>query len=231
MVCKVLVMKSKMAYAIPFFVFFLACEAFAMDIRIDFSLGSGAAGNNWNSLSASNLKAGTTSLIDHDTGASTGVTVTGTGFDTDYIGSISTLPTWWDGGTQAQDRIYFYDNGPQTGSITLAGLSISQAYKLEVFSAGDFAERVISANSTFGVNSRTGLVDSAWHGITDGTAGWLTWDNLTPTVGGTVDITFDSLSANYVPVNALRITNVPEPTALSLMGLGLIFCLGRRRTV
>ena len=209
----------------------LAFEAFALDLRIDFSLGSGAAGNNWNSLSASSLTGGITSLIDHDTGASTGVTVTGTGFNTDYIGSITTLPSWWDGGTQAQDRIYYYDNGPQTGSITLAGLSSSQVYKLELFSEGDYAERAIAANSSFGINSRTGLLDSAWHGITDGTAGWLIWDNLMPTAGGLVNITFDSLTSNYVPVNALRITNVPEPSVLSLLGVGSLLLFRQRRKV
>jgi hypothetical protein len=75
------------------------------------------------------------------------------------------------------------------------------------------------------------LIDSAWHGIDDGMQGSLVWDNLMPTAGGIVSITFDSLTSNYVPVNALRITNVPEPSALSLTGLGLVFCLRRRRTV
>ena len=223
--------KIKFLPALLFSLLLSPWQAFSIDLRIDFSLGSGAAGNNWNSLSASSLTGGITSLIDHDTGASTGVTVTGTGFNTDYIGSITTLPSWWDGGTQAQDRIYYYDNGPQTGSITLAGLSSSQAYKLEVFSAGDFDERAIAANSSFGINSRTGLLDSAWHGITDGTAGWLIWDNLMPTAGGTVNITFDSLSTNYVPVNALRITNVPEPSVLSLLGVGSLLLFRQRRKV
>lgn len=223
--------KIKFLPALLFSLLLSPWQAFSIDLRIDFSLGSGAAGNNWNSLSASSLTGGITSLIDHDTGASTGVTVTGTGWTTDYIGSLTTLPSWWDGGTQAQDRIYYYDNGPQTGSITLAGLSSSQAYKLEVFSAGDFDDRAIAANSSFGINSRTGLLDSAWHGITDGTAGWLIWDNLMPTAGGTVNITFDSLSTNYVPVNALRITNVPEPSVLSLLGVGSLLWLQRRRKV
>jgi|GEM_PF-4778716 len=223
--------KIKFLPALLFSLLLSPWQAFSIDLRIDFSLGSGAAGNNWNSLSASSLTGGITSLIDHDTGASTGVTVTGTGWTTDYIGSLTTLPSWWDGGTQAQDRIYYYDNGPQTGSITLAGLSSSQAYKLEVFSAGDFDERAIAANSSFGINSRTGLLDSAWHGITDGTAGWLIWDNLMPTAGGTVNITFDSLSTNYVPVNALRITNVPEPSVLSLLGVGSLLWFRQRRKV
>ena len=223
--------KIKFLPALLFSLLLSPWQAFSIDLRIDFSLGSGAAGNNWNSLSASSLTGGITSLIDHDTGASTGVTVTGTGWTTDYIGSLTTLPSWWDGGTQAQDRIYYYDNGPQTGSITLAGLSSSQVYKLELFSEGDYAERAIAANSSFGINSRTGLLDSAWHGITDGTAGWLIWDNLMPTAGGTVNITFDSLSTNYVPVNALRITNVPEPSVLSLLGVGSLLLFRQRRKV
>ena len=221
-------MGIKILTSLPLFLF-LVSRSLALDIRIDFSLGSGSAGNNWNSLSASSLTGGTTSLIDHATGASTGVTVTGTGFNTDYVGSISTLPAWWDGGIQAQDRIYFYDSGSQTGSVTLGGLLSSQAYKLELFSAGDYVERAIAANSSFGINSRTGLLDSAWHGVDDGNAGWLVWDNLMPTAGGIVNITFDSLSANYVPVNALRLTAVPEPSVLSLLALGLAFSLRQRR--
>jgi len=205
----------------------------AVDVRIDFSTGGGSAGNNWNTISSFNLTNGVTSLIDHDGGAATALTITGTGWTTDYVGSMTTLPSWWDGGTQAQDRIYFYDNGPQTGSLVLAGLTPAQNYLLEVFSYGDFAERAITANSAYGVNSKTGLVDSAWHGITDGGAGWLIWDQLAPTSGGTVTINFDSLTSNYVPVNALRISSVPEPSALSLivMGVGGVVAMRRIRRI
>lgn len=204
-------------------------QTFAVDIRIDFSLTDGAAGNNWNSLSAASLTGGTTSLIDHNGGGSTGVTVSGTGWTTDYTGTLNALPSWWDGGTQARDRIYFYDNGPQVGSITLSGLQTSQAYLLEVFSYGDFAERAITANSSYGTNSKTGLLDSAWHGIFDGGEGWLIWDQLMPTAGGTVTISFDSLTANYVPVNALRLSTVPEPSALSLLVVGMGGVMAMRR--
>lgn len=210
---------------------FFCFPALALDIRIDFSTAGGSAGNNWNTLSAANLTGSTTSLIDHAAGAPTGITVTGTGWTTDYNAPMITLPSWWDGGTAAQDRIYFYDAGPQTGSVTLGGLLSSQAYQLELFSAGDYVDRVITANSSYGINSRTGLLDSAWHGADDGNYGWLIWDQLMPTAGGVVSISFDTTTSGYVNLNALRLTTVPEPSVLSLVGVGLLFYLRRRRSV
>ena len=59
------------------------------------------------------------------------------------------------------------------------------------------------------------------------------WDQLMPTAGGTVTISFDSLTANYVPVNALRLSTVPEPSALSLLvvGMGGVMALRRIRRI
>lgn len=215
---------------IPVFgVSLLASTGWALDLRVDFSTGGGSAGNHWNTLSASALVGGWTPLVEHADGSTTGVTITGNGWDTDYIGTLETLPSWWDGGTQAQDRIYFYDNGSAVGSITLAGLNPSESYKLELFSAGDFVERAITANSSFGVSSITGLVDTAWHGALEGSNGWLTWSALSPDAQGQVQITIDNLEPHYANVNALRISSVPEPSALSLIAIAMSSQFLRRR--
>lgn len=210
----------------------LASTGWSLDLRVDFSTGGGSAGNHWNTLSASALVGGWTPLVEHADGSSTGITITGSGWTTDYVGTLDTLPSWWDGGTQAQDRIYFYDNGPAVGTITLAGLSPSQNYVLELFSAGDYVERAITANSAYGVSSITGLVDTAWHGAFDGPNGWLTWSALSPDAQGQVQITIDNLEPHYANVNALRISSVPEPSAFSLLAVGLgVVLRSRRRAV
>ena len=205
----------------------------ALDLRVDFSAAGGVTGNHWNTLSASALVGGWTPLVEHADGSVSGITIRGSGWTTDYaFGTLNILPAWWDGGTAAQDRIYFYDNGPEVGSITLAGLNPSQTYRLELFSAGDFVERAITANSAFGVSSITGAVDMAWHGALEGPDGWLTWSALSPNAQGEVQITVDNLEPHYANLNALRISSVPEPSALSLLavGLGGVIALRRRRS-
>jgi len=203
----------------------------ALDLRVDFSAAGGSAGNHWNTLSASALVGGWTPLVEHANGSASGITITGSGWTTDYaFGTLNILPAWWDGGTAAQDRIYFYDTGPQVGSITLAGLNPSQTYRLELFSAGDFVERAITANSAFGVSSITGVVDTAWSGNAEGPNGWLTWSALSPNLQGQVQITVDNLTSHYANVNALRISSVPEPSAVSLLLVGLAGLVTLRRT-
>ena len=201
----------------------------SLDLRVDFSAAGGSAGNHWNTLSASALVGGWTPLVEHADGSASGISITGSGWTDDYVGTLNTLPPWWDGGTQAQDRIYFYDNGPAVGTITLAGLNPSLTYQLEFFSAGDFVERAITANSAYGVSSITGLVDTAWHGALEGPNGWLIWSALSPNSLGQVQITVDNLEPHYNNINALRISSVPEPSAISLIVVGMAGVIALRR--
>lgn len=222
--------KFRLGKLVPVFgVLWFATTGWALDLRVDFSTGDGSAGNHWNTLSASALVGGWTPLVEHADGSTTGITITGSGWTTDYVGTLNTLPSWWDGGTQAQDRIYFYDNGPAVGTITLAGLSPSQSYLLELFSAGDYVERAITANSAYGVSSITGQEDTAWDGSLEGPNGWLIWNGISPDAQGKVQITIDNLEPHYANVNALRISSVPEPSALSLFVLGLVGVATLRR--
>jgi hypothetical protein len=72
-------------------------------------------------------------------------------------------------------------------------------------------------------------VDTAWHGALEGSNGWLTWSALSPDAQGQVQITIDNLEPHYANVNALRISSVPEPSALSLIAIAMSLQFLRRR--
>ena len=214
-------------------VLLFAASSQALDVRVDFSLAGGTGGPRWNSLSAATLVGGTTSLIDHGTGQASGLSITGTGWTTDYaFGSFNVLPSWYDGGVGAQDRIYFYDSGAQVGTVVISGLSSLSTYLLEVFSGGDFVDRIITLNSVVGISSITQQPDSAWNGALEGPNGWLEWRGIQTDANGTITLVVDNLAANYANLSFLRIsTPVPEPSTygLGLGGLALALAALRRR--
>lgn len=213
-----------------------AAQAAMLDVRIDFNTGTTAAtapGGNWNTVIHS---ASSQSLIDFNTGLSSGTTITVSGWTTlgggtnNWNEATNPGPTWLDAGKlAAEDRIYNNPNATnsRTGTITIAGLDSSKQYIIELVAA----ENTSNANTAADFQVQSGPV-TAFNIKNDGyTAGnWLTWTNVTP-ISGSITITAmgDINTQERISANALRVLEVPEPGSLALVGIASLLLLPRRQ--
>jgi hypothetical protein len=76
-----------------------------------------------------------------------------------------------------------------------------------------------------GLNSGTQTINSA--GGNAGYQGPAHLDGITPDASGDITLTLTT-SATYGYINAVQLSSVPEPAALSLLGLGALALLRRR---
>lgn len=120
-----------------------------------------------------------------------------------------------------------------SGTITLSGLSSSTPYDLYIYSQGDSNNRITSLSVTgasvetgSNVNTRAGAAGS-----------FVAGDNysvfsITPDANGVILIRFwgtGTDSRTEGDINGIQITAIPEPASLSLVALGGLVFLRRRR--
>ena len=210
---------------------FTSAHAVAMDIRIDLGSFWGSTPGNWNNIG--NFNTSHSGLIDHHSGATTGVTISGDGWrnftgvvdaadwpDTDWVESSATL----DGAGLWPDDI---------GTFHLTGLA-SGRYVVEIVSVRSLFDypNIIDIDGAYAdLTYRETPVRTPWHSNSDGlgSRNWLIWSDL-PVTDGDLMITNEAGFAGIV--NAIRIStvetaSVPVPlTALlfasGLAGIGLI---------
>ncbi len=207
-------------------------QAGLVDIRIDLSTFLGSTPGNWNNIS--NITGLTTGLIDFNTGAATSVSIDGTGSDwLDFFGDDDGAfpdqgwliqPATVDGAGLLTDL---------TGTFTISGLS-DGAYQLELVAA----RTTFGYLNTFTVNgalaNRTFLdtpVVTPWGSTTDGleAGNWLIWDNVVAS-DGQITITDIAGPGTLGILNAIRISQIPAPGGLAVLGLtGLMGARRRRR--
>lgn len=198
----------------------------ALDIRIDLSEMGGAPGGNWNSIALGNANSTTGGLKDYGTGANTGVSVTGNGWEGEWYG-MSMTEDWFAGSTG--DRLYMYSNSSgETSSFTFSNLSADKLYQIEIYSEGDNTITRMWVNSLYASrNAKQGTytVDVAnWSQPIDGSShkDWLIWDDVSA-ISGTITINFQSVSGTYVNANNIRILEtgvIPEPASALMIGFG-----------
>ncbi len=207
-------------------------QAQLVDIRIDLSTFLSSTPGNWNNIS--NLIGLTTGLIDFNTGAATFVSIDGTGSPwTDFFGDN-------DGAFPNQDWLIqpaTVDGAGLltglTGTFTLGGLSDARTYQLELVSA----RTTFNYLNVFTVNgslaNRTFLntpVVTPWNSTSDGLepGNWLIWDDVVP-VGGQITIMDLAGPGTLGILNAIRISQIPAPGGLAVLGLAGLFGARRRR--
>jgi hypothetical protein len=168
----------------------------------------------------------------------------GTGIDLDVAGFSGNAngSANWEGGTQDWMLESLGDDGiAASGNMTVGTVSFFNVpfsqYSVEVVSATALAntnvEILLNGNATNN-NADGGSVSSfSWGSSSfgEGRDNWLIWDGVSP-VEGTFYITFTEAGpSDYLIVNTIQITAIPEPRfAAILIGLsGFILVLMRNR--
>ena len=200
-------------------------SGYADDIRIDVSHFISTTIGNWNNIDS----VGTTSnLIDFNTGASTGVSVTGAGW-TEFFGDDNNefLPQDWLSSPATEDGAGIFPSG--VGTFDFSGLA-DGSYQVEVVSARTTFEYLNITNVNGAVADRTFLGTppvNPWNTATDGLgdSNWLIWSSV-QVVGGSLTIETTTADTNGI-VNAIRITSVPEPSS-ALVLFASMAVMGRR---
>lgn len=182
-------------------------------------------------------------LLDYTTGASTGVTLSGTGFTGVTSGNNITPGVGTDfysvfGGIVDQVGAAY----GATGSMTLSGLNPSALYELVIFGNRDYTTNawqtklVITGADSFTNTSSAGATvmttnvanDTTILPIINGTTGYVArFDAINAGSDGSIVIQLSAIGTNGY-VNAIRLAEVPEPATMGLLGLGALAILRRR---
>jgi hypothetical protein len=212
---------------IGFFMMMTVPPVHALEIRIDFSDGSGAPAGNWNTIDQVNMT--DTDLIDFVNGLVTGVDVTTAGFFGEVNNGLAWTGTkdWVDGDPVGDDL--FTSTSPASVILSRLGAGPLQVEVLVAASFGGFTQDTqvggMFGDRTFESNPQDGNdFDASVNGTVP--LDWVIWDNVTPSAG---NISISLSTSTNLFINAVRVSTVPEPSTGTLLMLGLIV-LGRQRS-
>ncbi|ARN56141.1 PEP-CTERM sorting domain-containing protein [Sedimentisphaera salicampi] len=216
----------------------LVCmPAFAqIELRVD--LGNSSADPSeagWNTLSLAQLEAGA-GLIDFNTELNTGVSVSADDFDYKQAGGWNDSTIDWVDQAAAEDFVYSISSSSQ---IDFDGLDSEKVYQVEVLSSW------VSQYSVAGITVQGEYADDNYNsGATQqeleswsskqayDNSDWLVWEAVSPEQNGQISAAFtvdSGAGAFYSNANAVRITEIPEPASMIMLGAGGIGLLARRR--
>jgi hypothetical protein len=228
--------------------FLLAGPAMATTINIDFN---DAAADNSPTYSGTAAATGTGTVwngIDGNGGANITVSTLVDSFGNEVVGAGVSVAMYGvrGGGTpdspsaagpathdaEALMQDYFYARfGRDTypGEITLTGIDPAKTFDLYLYGGGDQT----SQNSRFtydGLSKSTAAPDAAVTALIED-VNYVVFRNINATQAGEIFFTLDRPEADtdYSAINGLQLVEVPEPTTLSLLALGGLGAIVRRR--
>lgn len=219
------------------------------DIRVDFQNTSGGnvgtnAFPNWNvvALPSGNASYSTNNLIDFQDGLGTGISLEIPrlrGLDipssTYFPAVASNTSVDWDVDAAIKDGACTGFN--LTSTLTIGGLDTNLRYTIEVIS---YINHAPVGTSTFTLQGAGAAESKSWNAYTAYTNYVndvapdvvMTWTDQTPDANGKLTLTIGKTDPSIdTVINAMRITSIPEPSALTLVGFGLLgmLMLGRAR--
>ena len=229
--------------ALVLFSLFLTTSVLAAYIQLDLGYSSSDTQSThpvppgWNSIDSNNV---ISSPIIDSTGANIGVGESdfGINISMSVTGSLgrSTLASGFSDTTWAEDAvkdfIYLYDT---TAIITLSGLSAGKDYKVEIVASRDDSRigTFATVNGESADHSNSDITDEStlenWVYSEDD---WLVWDGVS--IGEGDDLTISvtksvAVGVDYGVINAIRISEAPEPATIALFGIGGVLLRKRKK--
>ena len=203
----------------------------ALDVRVDFQNGGAVPAGNWNAIEFSTYGTTTSGLKDYITGLATTVATVGASWSNFDWGEAWPTAVDWVENAAAIDG--FADAGAATQ--TFSGLDSLKNYKVEVVSA----ESGLPNKVTFTINgsyadknydnTMTGNVSQNWDMIAArANQDWMIWSSIAPNANGELVIS-QTTGGDWGVLNAVRISEVPEPATMCLLGLGALGLLRKRK--
>jgi len=196
-------------------------------------------GNYWNVWNPGN----NLDLIDIN-----GTTDTGWNLDsttTAVVNNRTTLDYVFSYGTYGAPSPFNHDNiasdalnltpAQGTRNVRLTTLDISKTYNFQIYGAREGTTELRETNYTvLGATSGSGFLTTTGTDVGSGGADYnnnmiLTINGIKPNASGEILIQYSVKTGGFGYLNAFTVTEVPEPRAALLGGLGLLVLLRRRR--
>lgn len=192
----------------------------AVTVYLDFGNIAMDHATGWNSISGA--ESDYTSIVDSNGDAISGVSVHSAAWYAALSGSDFAGLAWDESATDDFDVV-----SHSSSTFTISGLSSASLYQIEIVASHTAAFNQIKTsaivNSLVADRSNSGITDenelSHWTYHSDD---WLIWNGVSLDGNGDLTVTISNVDVQYGIINAMKITETPEPATLALMGLGAL---------